>query len=156
MQRTQRLSKLSKVFIRQFVSFWLESTHNKRFAGNAQIQNPKSQIELMPFATIEEAAADIAAGKMIIIVDDEDRENEGDLVCAAEKITPEIVGNIIALYEHKVFVQGVMWGIQSFDQWGVQLGKDLIKDLLQVMHEEDTSKLDSSTAGLLNFYHSVL
>jgi 3,4-dihydroxy 2-butanone 4-phosphate synthase / GTP cyclohydrolase II len=45
----------------------------------------------MPFATIEEAAADIAAGKMIIIVDDEDRENEGDLVCAAEKVTPEII-----------------------------------------------------------------
>jgi 3,4-dihydroxy 2-butanone 4-phosphate synthase/GTP cyclohydrolase II len=45
----------------------------------------------MPFATIEEAAADIREGRMIIIVDDEDRENEGDLVCAAEKITPEII-----------------------------------------------------------------
>jgi 3,4-dihydroxy 2-butanone 4-phosphate synthase / GTP cyclohydrolase II len=50
---------------------------------------------MMPFATIEEAAADIAAGKMIIIVDDEDRENEGDLVCAAEKITPEIINFMI-------------------------------------------------------------
>ena len=49
----------------------------------------------MPFATIEEAAADIAAGKMIIIVDDEDRENEGDLVCAAEKVTPEIINFMI-------------------------------------------------------------
>ncbi len=49
----------------------------------------------MPFATIEDAARDIADGKMIIIVDDEDRENEGDLVCAAEKITPEIVNFMI-------------------------------------------------------------
>jgi 3,4-dihydroxy 2-butanone 4-phosphate synthase/GTP cyclohydrolase II len=49
----------------------------------------------MPLATIEEAAADIAAGKMIIIVDDEDRENEGDLVCAAEKITPEIINFMV-------------------------------------------------------------
>jgi 3,4-dihydroxy 2-butanone 4-phosphate synthase/GTP cyclohydrolase II len=49
----------------------------------------------MPFATIEEAAADIAAGKMIIIVDDEDRENEGDLVCAAEKVTPEIINFMV-------------------------------------------------------------
>lgn len=49
----------------------------------------------MPFATIEEAAARIAAGKMIIIVDDEDRENEGDLVCAAEKITPELINFMI-------------------------------------------------------------
>src|SRR5258705_4150484 len=45
----------------------------------------------MPFATIEEAVADIRDGRMIIIVDDEDRENEGDLVCAAEKVTPEII-----------------------------------------------------------------
>src|SRR5256885_17217453 len=45
----------------------------------------------MPFATIDDAAADIREGRMIIIVDDEDRENEGDLVCAAEKTTPEII-----------------------------------------------------------------
>ena len=49
----------------------------------------------MPLSTIEEAAADIAAGKMIIIVDDEDRENEGDLVCAAEKVTPEIINFMV-------------------------------------------------------------
>src|SRR4029077_17070856 len=51
----------------------------------------------MPFATIEQAAADIREGKMIIIVDDEDRENEGDLVCAAEKVTPEII-NFMAVH----------------------------------------------------------
>lgn len=51
----------------------------------------------MPFATIDEAAADIRDGKMIIIVDDEDRENEGDLVCAAEKVTPEII-NFMAVH----------------------------------------------------------
>src|SRR4051812_42536235 len=51
----------------------------------------------MPFAAIDEAAADIRSGKMIIIVDDEDRENEGDLVCAAEKVTPEIV-NFMAVH----------------------------------------------------------
>ena len=52
----------------------------------------KTEVErLMPLSTIEDAAADIRAGRMIIIVDDEDRENEGDLVCAAEKVTPEII-----------------------------------------------------------------
>jgi 3,4-dihydroxy 2-butanone 4-phosphate synthase / GTP cyclohydrolase II len=66
---------------------------------SAQIQNPKSKIQnrVMPFATIEEAARDIREGKMIIIVDDEDRENEGDLVCAAEKVTPEII-NFMAVH----------------------------------------------------------
>ena len=51
----------------------------------------------MALATIEEAAEDIRAGRMIIIVDDEDRENEGDLVCAAEKVTPEII-NFMAVH----------------------------------------------------------
>src|SRR5947199_10410110 len=51
----------------------------------------------MPFASIEDAAADIRDGRMIIIVDDEDRENEGDLVCAAEKVTPEAI-NFMATY----------------------------------------------------------
>ncbi|GIU82568.1 MAG: 3,4-dihydroxy-2-butanone-4-phosphate synthase [Acidobacteria bacterium] len=57
----------------------------------------ESKPEKKIFASVEEAAADIAAGKMIIIVDDEDRENEGDLVCAAEKVTPEII-NFMAKY----------------------------------------------------------
>jgi len=62
-----------------------------------QIQNLKSKIQnrKMPLATIEEAAQDIKDGKMIIIVDDEDRENEGDLVCAAEKVTPEVINFMI-------------------------------------------------------------
>lgn len=63
-------------------------------SAKAIIQNPKSEIE-MPLATIEEAAEDIKNGKMIIIVDDEDRENEGDLVCAAEKVTPEIINFMV-------------------------------------------------------------
>lgn len=69
-----------------------------------------------------------------------------------EKITPEIIGKLIALYEHKVFVQGVIWQIQSFDQWGVQLGKDLIKDILHTINSRDLSSVDSSTAGLLEYF----
>jgi 3,4-dihydroxy 2-butanone 4-phosphate synthase/GTP cyclohydrolase II len=69
----------------------------KTILRRIKFQNPKLQIEPMSFATIEEAAADIRAGKMVIIVDDEDRENEGDLVCAAEKVTPEII-NFMAVH----------------------------------------------------------
>ncbi len=46
-----------------------------------------------------------------------------------EKLDPETLGELIALYEHKVFVQGVIWGIDSFDQWGVELGKKLAKNV---------------------------
>src|SRR5688572_22166731 len=63
-------------------------------AKKSKIRNLKSEAE-MPLATIEEAAEDIKNGKMIIIVDDEDRENEGDLVCAAEKVTPEIINFMV-------------------------------------------------------------
>lgn len=69
-----------------------------------------------------------------------------------DALTPEIVGKLIALYEHKVFVQGIIWQIQSFDQWGVQLGKELIKDALDLMIGGDLQKVDSSTAGLLRSF----
>ncbi len=72
------------------------------------------------------------------------------------EMTPEILGNIIALYEHKVYVQGILWGIESFDQWGVQLGKELIKSTLQVMQTDDYAELDSSTVGLLKSYKDFL
>ncbi len=66
------------------------------------------------------------------------------------KLTPRILGSLIALYEHKVFVQGVIWGINSFDQWGVELGKKLVKEILPYLKDPtQTSSLDSSTKGLI-------
>jgi len=60
---------------------------------------------------------------------------------------------LIALYEHKVFVQGVVWDINSFDQWGVELGKQLANTLLpMVKSEKPVSDKDSSTAGLIDAY----
>jgi glucose-6-phosphate isomerase len=59
----------------------------------------------------------------------------------------------VALYEHKVFVQGVIWNVNSYDQWGVELGKQLAKALLpKVQGEESGEGHDSSTQGLLKFY----
>ena len=66
------------------------------------------------------------------------------------RLTPSVLGQLVALYEHRVFVQGAVWGINSFDQWGVELGKVLARDLLQRLASGDASGLDASTAGLLN------
>lgn len=67
-------------------------------------------------------------------------------------LTPEVLGSLIALYEHKVFVQGILWGINSFDQWGVELGKKLVNQLLPYLEEgKNTSELDSSSKGLIEF-----
>ena len=66
-----------------------------------------------------------------------------------DQLTPTSLGALIALYEHRVFVSGAVWGINSFDQWGVELGKALCGDLLPRLASGDTRGLDGSTAGLL-------
>ncbi|QQR35208.1 glucose-6-phosphate isomerase [Devosia oryziradicis] len=70
-----------------------------------------------------------------------------------EKLTPETLGSLVALYEHKVFTQGVIWNINSYDQWGVELGKQLAKALLpKVEGKQSGEGHDSSTQGLLAYY----
>jgi glucose-6-phosphate isomerase len=66
-----------------------------------------------------------------------------------DDLTPASLGALIALQEHRVFVSGAVWGINSFDQWGVELGKVLAKDVAQRLLNGDTRGLDASTAGLL-------
>jgi glucose-6-phosphate isomerase len=66
-----------------------------------------------------------------------------------DQLTPASLGALIALQEHRVFVSGAIWGINSFDQWGVELGKVLAKDIEPRLQTGDVSGLDGSTAGLL-------
>jgi glucose-6-phosphate isomerase len=68
-----------------------------------------------------------------------------------KKVTPRSLGKLIALYEHKIFVQGVIWDIYSFDQWGVELGKQLAKKILpELKGPEPVTSHDASTNGLIN------
>jgi glucose-6-phosphate isomerase len=70
-----------------------------------------------------------------------------------KKLTPETLGSLIAIYEHKIFVQGIIWNIFSFDQWGVELGKVLAKKILpELTAAEEISSHDSSTNGLINYF----
>jgi glucose-6-phosphate isomerase len=69
------------------------------------------------------------------------------------KLTPKTLGSLIAMYEHKIFVQGVIWNIFSFDQWGVELGKQLAKNILPELDgDQPVSSHDSSTNNLINYY----
>ena len=73
-----------------------------------------------------------------------------------KKITPFTLGKLIALYEHKIFVQGVIWNIFSFDQWGVELGKQLANKILpELQTEEEVEGHDSSTNNLINVYKQM-
>ncbi len=69
-----------------------------------------------------------------------------------EKLTPVSLGKLIAMYEHKIFVQGVIWNIYSYDQWGVELGKQLASKILSEITQSDVQNHDSSTKNLLKFY----
>ncbi len=72
-------------------------------------------------------------------------------------ITPYTLGQLIALYEHKIFVQGVIWNIYSFDQWGVELGKELAGKILpELKNADETSSHDGSTNGLINWYKKMV
>ena len=72
----------------------------------------------------------------------------------APRLTPRVLGSLIALYEHITFVQGIVWGIDSFDQWGVELGKKLALDLVPAIEgdREVLERQDSSTASLIDYY----
>ena len=72
------------------------------------------------------------------------------------KLTPEMLGSLVALYEHKVFVQGTIWNVDSYDQWGVELGKQLAKAILpKVQGTAPNAGNDASTKGLLSYYHKL-
>ncbi|MGI9551240.1 MAG: glucose-6-phosphate isomerase [Aurantibacter sp.] len=69
-----------------------------------------------------------------------------------DRLTPSSLGALIALYEHKIFVQGILWNIFSYDQWGVELGKQLAKTILDDISSPEMGEHDTSTANLLRFY----
>ncbi|MFF9471126.1 glucose-6-phosphate isomerase [Streptomyces roseolus] len=84
------------------------------------------------------------------------RGNHPTTTILADALTPSVLGQLVALYEHKVFVQGAVWNIDSFDQWGVELGKVLAKKIEPVLTGDgDTEGLDSSTAALVSAYRAL-
>jgi len=71
-------------------------------------------------------------------------------------LTPKTLGSLIALYEHKIFSQGVIWNINSFDQMGVELGKQLAKAILpELKGNEPITSHDASTNGLTNYFKAI-
>src|SRR6185437_296725 len=83
--------------------------------------------------------------------------NRPSNVILAERLTPEALGKLVALYEHSVFTQGTIWNIDSFDQWGVELGKVLAKKIIPELEaaEEPSLKHDSSINALIRRYRNL-
>ena len=78
-------------------------------------------------------------------------------VLLADRLTPRLLGSLVALYEHSVFTQGTIWGIDSFDQWGVELGKALATRIIPELESDAEPDLthDSSTNALIRRYRSL-
>src|SRR5699024_10079217 len=79
--------------------------------------------------------------------------NKPSTTLLIDKLTPDNLGSLLALYEHQIFVEGVIWNIFSYDQWGVELGKQLASNICENLNDKSIShNLDSSTASLLENY----
>ncbi|MCW8348336.1 glucose-6-phosphate isomerase [Vibrio sp. ZSDZ65] len=137
------------------------NTHNKVSDHHQKLMsNFFAQTEALAFGKSKETveAEFIAAGKTAEEVKDlvpfkvfeGNRPTNSILV---KQITPRTLGNLIAMYEHKIFTQGVIWNIFSFDQWGVELGKQLANQILpELADDNNVDSHDSSTNGLINAF----
>ena len=83
--------------------------------------------------------------------------NKPNTTIMFKKLSPKILGNLIALYEHKVFVQGIIWEIDSFDQWGVEFGKTINKKISSyIFSNKKNNGINTSTSGLIKFLKNNL
>ncbi len=129
--------------------------HHKMLLSNFFAQTEA----LMNGKTLEEATAElVASGKSQAEIDklvpfkvfEGNRPTNSILV---KKITPKVLGSLIAMYEHKIFVQGIIWNVYSFDQWGVELGKQLANQIYpELQNDWPITNHDSSTNGLITQY----
>ncbi|PUZ23097.1 glucose-6-phosphate isomerase [Chitinophaga parva] len=123
------------------------------FAQTEALMNGKTEAEVR--AELEKAGKSEAEIKELLPykVFTGNRPTNSFLV---KEITPRSLGSLIALYEHKIFVQGVIWNIYSFDQWGVELGKQLAGRILpELMNDTPVSNHDASTNGLINAFKDM-
>lgn len=123
------------------------------FAQTEALMNGKTEAEVLAELKAEGKTDDeieaLAAFKVFM----GNRPTNSILV---KQITPYTLGNLIAMYEHKIFVQGIIWNVFSFDQWGVELGKQLAKKILpELSDNEPITSHDGSTNGLINAYKSM-
>lgn len=127
--------------------------HNKLmanfFAQTEALMNGKTQAEVV----VELKAKDRSTEEIETLAPFKVFEgNKPTNTLLIEKLTPKTLGSLIALYEHKIFVQGVVWNIFSYDQWGVELGKQLAGTILKDIEGSDIADHDASTLQLLQFF----
>ena len=126
------------------------------FVGFATPNHPYREHHDLLMANLFAQAEALAFGRANVV--EPHRHFPGDrpsTLILADRLTPSVLGQLIALYEHIVFVQGAFWGINSFDQWGVELGKELANQITpELTDAPDPDRHDSSTNAAINWYRS--
>jgi glucose-6-phosphate isomerase len=152
----QLIHQGTKLIPADFIAF-AESTHDHGSQQDLLMANCLAQTKALAFGkTAEEIASEgtspgVTPHKVM-------PGNRPSSTILAPKISPSVLGQLVALYEHMVFVEGTIWGIDSFDQWGVELGKVMATELAPLLSAEeapDLSAQDGSTAGLVRRYRSL-
>jgi glucose-6-phosphate isomerase len=152
----QLIHQGTKLIPADFIAF-AESTHDTGDQQDLLMANCLAQTKALAFGkTAEEIAAegtppDVVPHKVM-------PGNRPSSTILAPKVTPSVLGQLVALYEHTVFVEGTIWEIDSFDQWGVELGKVMAKELAPILTSAsapDLSGQDASTASLVRQYRGL-
>ena len=152
----QLIHQGTKLIPADFIAF-AEATHDTGEQQDLLMANCLAQTKALAFGrTAEEIAAE---GTPAALVPHKVMPgNRPSSTIVAPKLTPSILGQLVALYEHTVFVEGTIWAIDSFDQWGVELGKVMANELAPILTDTaapDLSGQDSSTASLVRQYRSL-
>ncbi|MEX0314064.1 MAG: glucose-6-phosphate isomerase [Allomuricauda sp.] len=154
----QLIHQGTKLIPTDFIGF-KESLHGDRDHHNKLMANFFAQTEaLMNGKTSDEVKSELEAQGLskdeiaTLLPFKVFEGNKPTNTILIEKLDPKNLGSLIALYEHKIFVQGIIWNIFSYDQWGVELGKQLAKNILQDIESSEIGKHDGSTLNLLQFF----
>ena len=152
----QLLHQGTKLIPADFIGFG-QSSHEAGGQQDLLMSNCFAQAKVLAFGrTAEEVAAE---GTPPDLVPHQVMPgNHPSSTIVAPKLSPSVLGQLVALYEHAVFTEGTVWGIDSFDQWGVELGKVMARQLAPSLTEEDAPDLrdqDSSTAALVRHYRTL-
>ncbi|WP_417363333.1 glucose-6-phosphate isomerase [Galbibacter sp.] len=154
----QLIHQGTKLIPTDFIGY-VESLHGDQDHHNKLMANYFAQTEaLMTGKTAEEVRNELVGGKMsaeeidALVPFKVFEGNKPTNSILIHKLTPQSLGALVAMYEHKIFVQGVIWNIFSYDQWGVELGKQLASTILKDITSETLSKHDSSTLNLLQYF----
>jgi len=152
----QLIHQGTKLIPADFIAF-AEGTHETGSQQDLLMANCLAQSKALAFGkTAEEIAAEGTSAD--VIPHKVMPGNRPSSTIVAPKLSPPVLGQLVALYEHTVFVEGAVWGIDSFDQWGVELGKVMAKELAPVLSADvapDLEGQDASTAGLVRLYRQL-